>query len=187
MVNIRQKLYLVSFIVVLFVSACVLSGCAYTTGSLLPKHLKTIYVDNFNSEINIGEEVTQMSKYKLYRPGLEIDVTREIVDRFVFDGNLKLAKKEDANLILRGSVTEYLKQPLRYDGNDEVEEYRIRVVVNMKAFDTVNEEIMWEETAYSGEATYMTTGQFAISEDAARDEAIKDLARRVVERTVEGW
>ena len=162
-------------------------GCGYSTGSLLPSKLKAIYVDNFKNRIDIGREVTESSRYVLYRPGLENDVTNAIVDRFVFDGNLKIANKENADLILKGELTDYRQEALRYDASDNVEEYRIKIAVNIELVDTSADEVLWKEAGYIGEKTYKTTGRFAVSEDTAREEAIEDLARRIVERTVENW
>ena len=162
-------------------------GCGYSTGSLLPSRLKTVYVDNFKNRIDIGKEVTESSRYILYRPGLENDVTNAIVDRFVFDGNLEIAKKENADLILKGDLVDYRQEALRYDKVDNVEEYRIKIAVNIELVDMAANEVLWEEAGYIGEKTYKTTGRFAVSEDVAREEAIEDLARRIVERTVENW
>ena len=69
----------------------VTTGCGYSRGSLLPDHFKTIYVDNFKNSISIDNEVTEASRYSVYRPGLENDITNEIVERFVFDGNFATA------------------------------------------------------------------------------------------------
>lgn len=165
----------------------ILVGCGYTTGSLLPPRLKSIYVDNFKNRIDIGKEVTESAQYTLYRPGLENDITEAAVERFVFDGNLRIASKEDADLILRGSLVDYSQEALRYDGSDNVEEYRIRITVDIELVDVANDKLLWKEAGFAGESTYKTTGRFAASEDTARDEAIEDLARRIVERTVEGW
>jgi len=173
-----------------FILICVFilaGGCGYSTGSLLPARMKSIYVDNFKNKIDIGREVTESTRYALYRPGLQNSLTSEVVDRFAFDGNLKIAKKEDADLILTGDLVNYTQEPLRYDRNDEVEEYRIRIVVNIKLADVAEDEVLWKETGFSGEATYKTMGRFTTSEDTAREEALEDLARRIVERTIEGW
>ncbi len=175
---------LLSLTLFLIISAC---GCGYTTGSLLPSYLKTIYVDNFKNKIDIDREVTGSSRYMLYRPGLENEVTSDVVDRFVFDGNLKIEKREDADLILTGSLMDYQQEPLRYDDNDNVEEYRVRITVDIELKDVANDKILWTETGFAGEATYKTTGRLAASETTARQEAIEDLARRIVERTIEVW
>ncbi len=165
----------------------VCAGCGYTTGSLLPDDIKTIYVDNFKNRIDVGNEITSNSRYSLYRPGIENDVSAEIADQFVFDGNLKLTRKDAADLILSGELLEYRKEPLRYDSSDDVEEYRVSVVVSMVLTNTWKDEIFWEESSFAGEATYNVAGRLARSEDMARQEAIEDLARRVVERVVECW
>ena len=162
-------------------------GCGYSTGSLLSSNLKTIYVDNFKNKIDIGKEVTESQRYTLYRPGLESDVTNAIAERFALDGNLRIANKDKADLILKGNVVDYRQEALRYDGNDNVEEYRIKVSLDMELLDVANDKILWQEKGFVGESTYKTQGRLATSEDVARTEAIEDLARRIVERTVEGW
>jgi hypothetical protein len=53
--------------------------------------------------------------------------------------------------------------------------------------DNTTGEVYWEEPSFAGEATYFLTGAQAKSETAALDEALTDLARRVVERTVQNW
>ncbi len=166
---------------------CGSAGCGYSTGSLLPGHLKTIYVDNFKNEIQIGKEVTQAQQYTLYRPGLENEVTSAVIERFVFDGNLRIAHKEHADIMLTGSLADYRKEALRYDDDDVVEEYRIKIVVNLTLVDTVRDKVLWEEPGFTGEATYKTMGRSQASEESARDEALEDLSRRIVERTIERW
>lgn len=183
MVNLKKAIYNVLILAI----SCILPGCGYSTGSLLPTHLKTIYVDNFKNKIDIGQEVTEGLQYKLYRPGLENDVTTAIIQRFIFDGNLKIEKKDKADLLLTGELVEYRQDALRYDTNDNVEEYRVRVAVNLKLEEVSTGKVMWEDNGFVGESTYNMTGQFVVSEDTACAKAIEDLARRVVERTVEGW
>ena len=182
--SIKRKVIISAVSVFFTVTLC---GCGYSTGRLLPTRLQTVYVENFRNMIDVDKEVTEASRYTLYRPGLENDITEAVVNRFVFDGNLKIEDKEKADLILNGSLLAYLQDALRYDENDDVEVYRIKIIVDIELIDTETDEQMWEEKGFVGEETYKTTGQFATSEDVARDEAIEDLARRIVERTIEGW
>jgi hypothetical protein len=162
-------------------------GCGYSRGNLLPSNLKTIYIDNFKNAVDIDKEITEGARYTLYRPGLENDITEAVVERFVFDGNLKIASEKGADLILRGSLVDYRQEALRYDTNDDVEEYLIKITVDMELGDAANDKLLWKETGFTGEATYKTEGRLAASEDTAREEAIEDLARRIVERTIEEW
>lgn len=164
-----------------------LFGCGYTTGSLLPSHLKTIYVEDFKNKIDITNEPSDEGGFRIYRAGVETDITKEIIDQFIFDGHLRIVGKDDADLILSGELIDYYKQPLRYDKFDNVEEYRIIVTVNMVLRDTVEDRIMWKEDNFIGWDEYRLSGAFASSEDDARKAAIKDLADKIVEKVIEGW
>lgn len=164
-----------------------LSGCGYTTRSLLPSNFKSIYIDNFVNEIKIAAEQTDERMYRGYRPGLERDITKAVIDRFLFDGNLNISNDRDADLVLRGALMDYKRDALRYDANNNVEEYRILLIVNIELKDVRADKLVWEEKGFAGETTYRTTGTLAKSESTAVSDAAKDLARRIVERTVEGW
>ncbi len=164
-----------------------LLGCGYTTGSLLPSHLKTVYIETFKNMIDVSKEPSDKQGFMIYRPGVENDVTRKIIDQFIFDGNLRVVKKEDADLILRGGLKKYYKQPLRYDRFDNAEEYRIIVVVDIELFDAVGNKLMWKENDFIGYDTYRLAGAFASDEQEAREGAIEDLAEKTVEKVIEAW
>lgn len=163
------------------------NGCGYTTKSLLRPDLKTICVENFANKIPVTNETSDARMYIGYRPRLEYDVTKAISDRYLFDGNLRIADRKTANLILKGELVDFRKEPLRYDANDNVEEYRVRLVTNLELTDAKTGTLMWKEKAFAGESTYRTGGSLATSEVNALNEAKSDLARRIVERTIEGW
>ena len=171
----------------LFFSLCLVTGissCGYTTGSLLPSRLKMISVENFKNKVDYGSE----SRRNIYLPLLEVKVTNAVVDRFLFDGSLKIADSDTADLILRGELLSYDRSPLRYfENSDDVEEYRIHITVSLVLWDVANDEAMWQENRFVGESTYFTSGPLAVSEATAVEEALTDLARRIVERTIENW
>lgn len=175
------------FAMISVAAALLVSGCGYTTASLLPASFKTIYVDNFTNSINVTAEQSELRMYRGYRPGMETDITRQVKDRFIFDGNLKLAPLEKANLILKSELIDYRREPLRYDANDNIEEYRIKLIINMELQDAANGEVVWSEKGFAGETTYRVSGTGSKSESAALNDAITDLARRIVERTIEAW
>lgn len=181
-----RKLYLRKFAAMLLTALFFISGCGYTTRSLLPSEFKTIYVDNFVNKIKVAAESSDERMYRGYKPGMEIDVSKVIRDKYLFDGNLKIANSKDADLILKGELVDYRNESLRYDRNDNVLEYRIRMVVNLE-LQTKDGKTRWTENNFAGEALYNTTGPLAKSESTAIVEAEADLARRVVERTVEEW
>lgn len=181
-----RKLYLRKFAAMLLTVLFLISGCGYTTRSLLPSEFKTIYVDNFVNKIKVAAESSDERMYRGYKPGMEIDVSKVIRDKYLFDGNLKIANSKDADLILKGELVDYRNESLRYDRNDNVLEYRVRMVVNLE-LQTKDGKTRWTENNFAGEALYNTAGPLAKSESTAIVEAEADLARRVVERTVEEW
>ena len=169
------------------VFAFCINGCGYTTRSLLPPDLKSICVESFTNTIHIAEEQSDERMYRGYRPGMEADLTREVIDRYLFDGNLKVKSDQTADMLLSGELVDFRKEGLRYDENNNVEEYRVLLTVNLVLKDVRSGKVFWAEKGFTGEATYRTSGSLARGEESAIQDAAKDLARRIVERTVEGW
>ncbi len=165
-------------------------GCGYTARSMISDKFKTIYIVPFVNKIDITKETDAGYKYKIYRPMLETDITKAVTNKYLFDGNLRPAKSGSADLILKGELVEFRRDPLRYTDNNEVEEYRINIIVNLSLWDTKENKLVWEENGFTGDFTYFTsftTSGTPKSEDVAVNDAINDLARRIVERTVEQW
>jgi hypothetical protein len=164
-----------------------LSGCGYTTRSLIAGKYKTIHIAPFVNKVELTLESDSNSKYKVYRPMLETEVTKAVINKFLSDGNVKPVVEDMSDLSLKGELVEFRRDPLRYTSNDDVEEYRINIVVNMSLWDKKNNKLSWEENNFTGSATYFVTGVQAKTEDQAVQDAIKDLSRRIVERVVEQW
>ena len=158
-------------------------SCGYSTRSSISSAVHTIYIQPFKNSISF----TTDSKRNLYLPLLEVKVKNEIVDRFLFDGNLKISKEDHADWVLKGELKSYDRSGLRYSENDDVQEYRITITVALELWDQNKNELIWSEPSFSGEGTYFVSGSQASSEDSAVSAAMTDLARRVVERTVEDW
>jgi ABC-type uncharacterized transport system auxiliary subunit len=160
-----------------------IAGCGYTTGSLLPTNYKKIAVQPFQNKVSYTDENIR----GLYVPLLESNVRTAIIDRFVFDGNLHVADPDKADLILNGDLNSFEQDELRQDTNQNVQEYRIRIVVSLTLTDAATGKVLWKEPSFSGETTYFLTGPQAESQSAAVGTALTDLATRVVERTIENW
>ncbi len=177
---------------ILFICACVLclvpcvflSSCGYTTKSTLPSSIQTIRIDPFKNNIDF----TTGEGRNIYLPLLEVDARNAVIDRFMLDGNLKIAKEGEADLVLKGELKRYERSALRYTDDDDVQEYRVHITVSFEMWNAQDsEKPAWSEPNFVGEATYFVTGPLATTEENAIKEAIKDLARRIVERTIEDW
>lgn len=172
---------------ILFLIFSLVSGCGYSTRSLIDPNIKTIYVQPFENKINFGAEDSTYNRLKTYFPRLETDITKAVVDRYIFDGNLKVVKEEDADVILKGELIEYRRDVLRYETDEDVEEYRLNIVVNISLWNVKKNKPIWQEQGFTGETTYFTTGAKARSEQTALKGGIIDLAQRIVSRTIENW
>lgn len=178
--------YFFIFTIVLFVIFS-LAGCGYTTRSLIVGKFKTIYVEPFVNKVDVAQEAYSANRYRIYRPMLETDITKSVINKFLWDGNLKPVAKEAADLILKGDLVEFRRDALRYDDSDNVTEYRLNLVVNISLWDKKENKLVWKEDNFTGDTTYFTTGAQAKSEDTAMNDSLADLARRIVERAVEQW
>ena len=110
-----------------------LSGCGYTTKSLLSESIKTVYIPPVKNGIDMTAEVTDRNPFRPYRPGLEVDLTNALINRFIFDGTLKIATAENADLVVEASLVDYRRDALRYSEGDDIQEYRLSVSMDVHA------------------------------------------------------
>lgn len=175
-------------IAVLSVLYIFMGGCGYTTHAYVATTgYRTIYVAPFLNKVNTTSEFSEGSHFKAYFPLLENTITNAVVDRYSRDGNLKIVKEEDADLVLKGELANYRRDDMRTGTSDNPEEYRITLFVNLKLVDNKTKKVVWEKFEFAGDASYFTTGNFVKSESQALQDATSDLARRIVELTVEAW
>lgn len=170
-------------------AAClaVLTGCGYTSKTLLPDTVKTVHVEQVRNAIDITGEVTNRQSFKVYRPGVEVDLRNALIDRFVFDGHLKIAAADKADSILRTELLSFRRDPLRYNTDDSIQEFRITVSASVQFVDTKTGKEIWQISGISGDSDYFLSGPQSKSEDEAVAAALEDLARHVVENVLEVW
>jgi len=165
---------------------CSFNGCGYATKTVMPDNIRTIQIETFKNNIDITKEVSAKDKYEVYRPNLEVDLRDAVVNRIFLDGNLKMADRESADAVLEGQIVQYRKDPLRYQ-NEVVQEYRISLVCDIKLINQKDSKVLFEEENVTGDTTYFTTGALQKTETSALNDALLDLARRIVNRIVENW
>lgn len=163
-----------------------IAGCGYTTRSALSPELKTIYVAPFKNKIDITSENTR-NKYRTYTPGIEVVVTNALVDRFILDGHLKVVSQENADLVISGEIVDYRKDAVRYTVDNEVEEYRVNIIVDIALTNRHSNEVLWQVKDFGGDTSTFVKGNLAKSDATVIKEASNDLVRRIVEKTVEVW
>ncbi len=175
-----------NFALFIFAFMLCLAGCGYSTRIISPamEGIKTIYVEPFKNNVDYG---TERGEKNLYVPMMEVKVTEGVINRFITDGLLKISRSGEADIVLKGALLNYRRDGLRFDDDDNAQEYRITILVSLQLMNARTNEVLWTEPSFGGEATYFLTGSHAIPESEAIDKAVKDLAQRVIERTVEDW
>lgn len=163
-----------------------LSSCGYSSKMLLPDNIKTIHVLPMKNTIDLSGEATEQHRFRVYRPGIEVDMTNAVMNRFMFDGHLKVVSKEKADAIFESKLLDYRRDPVRYNDQDEVQEYRVSVIIEYVLYRARdNKEITRQRVG--GDTTFFLSGSHAITEDEAMAKAIDDTSRRVVESVTELW
>jgi len=157
-----------------------LAGCGYTTKTVLPRNIKTIFVETVKNKIPILE-------MRSYQQGLEMDITNAVIARLQVDGNLRVVPEGQADSILQMDLKNYEQEGLRFTQLESVEEYRMFIVMHLKLVDARTNEIIWEEPDFSGATEYYVTDIKQIGEQAAVEQAIDKLAKNIVDRIVEDW
>lgn len=170
-----------------WIGLLLIAGCGYTTRPGIAAHLQTIYVVPFVNKIDITQLTTGDARFPIYRHQMEVDLTNAVINRYQFTGLLRPASKERADCRLEGELVAFRRDALRYNPSQQVEEWRLSVVVNLRFHDQQAGTLLWQEQQFTGDTTYFALGANAESEAAALNRAITDLAQRIVERSVESW
>ncbi|MEI8011876.1 MAG: PAS domain-containing protein, partial [Candidatus Omnitrophota bacterium] len=93
--------------------AVMVAGCGYSTRSLISDQYRTIFVPPFENKINYMAQDNR----RIYIPGLEGKVREAVVGRYLFDGNLRIATEDAADLVLKGQLLGFEREELRLDQN----------------------------------------------------------------------
>ncbi len=148
-----------------------ISSCSYQSVSLYQG--KSIAVPIFKNET--------------YEPGIEVLTTNKIIEEFLVDGSLRVEKKDNADLLLSGRITNYTRHPVAFDpdNTDEVIQYSISITLEATLKGLEKEKVIWKDK-FSGKGFYYLKGTFQNTEKAVLKEAIRKAAKKIVERTIEG-
>lgn len=167
--------------------AASLPGCGYTATRMLPANYQTIYIEPIRNKIPITKEVTEKTGFITNFPELEERVTQTVINRFLFDGNLRVTNKpENADLVLNGDLLDFYRQPIRRKEDSTVEEYRLNLSASLTLRNRKG-ELLLQEPGLVADTTYFVTGPSSKPEATAVEDLVQDFSRRVVEWVIEYW
>ncbi|MGH7198745.1 MAG: LPS assembly lipoprotein LptE [Candidatus Omnitrophota bacterium] len=171
----------------LFIFLISFAGCGYTTKSLLSENIKTVHIAPVQNAINLSAEISDKDEFRVYRPGIEVEITNALINRFIFDGNLQVREAGSADAVVEAKLIDYRRDPLRYSKGDDVQEYRLSVYLDIIVTQASDKKVLWRDHGLVGDTTFFIAGPRAVSEDEAARKAVEDIARRVVDKTIEVW
>ena len=149
-------------------------SCGYTVRSGILQDIRTVNVALFENET--------------YEHAVEVDLARLLAREFIVDGGLSVSGLQAADARISGTIKEYILEPHVYgDEEADVEQYLLKIRAQVSLESLPAGEIIWVEDVIEGETAYHVEGPFAMTEAEARNEALRDLARRIVRRTVGAW
>jgi hypothetical protein len=169
-------------VIPLVVLVCMLSSCGYgftPVGGVIPEGARAIAIPAF---VNTTKE-----------PYADVEVTKAAVDEFLSDGRLKVVGPESADLVLRGTVVKFEMIPQSYTVDAYVQQYQVRIVVDVRLENAKTRQVLWQENGLSSVfvSSYpVTIGDITvtkIAKEAALKKASQDVAWTIRSRVLEGF
>lgn len=150
-----------------------LCGCLYTfTGSSLPSHLKTVEIPLFTNQS--------------LQPMVPDEITQEL-SRQLLAGNLLRVVDRNGDAVITGTVTSYTNDPFTFSASDtrqvSVQQYVVRIIADVEFTDRKKGTSLYKG-AVTGEGIYDLQKE---NEIIGRQKAVKDLAQRIMQNSVQGW
>lgn len=123
--------------------------------------------------------------------GLEEQLTASLIEYFMNDGRIRIARRSNADLILEGVITEVLKNPLAYDNRDRVVGYELTIHVRMRLVEPYDPNDPDDEpVVVAGPREFVVHGPSLLSHEIPRGRA-RDfstmLAEQVFSQFFEDW
>jgi len=168
--SLKKELRLLPVIVFGVFACC---GIYSFSGSGLPAHIRTVAVPIF------GNQTAEI--------GIRENLTDAVTEALVTDGRLRVLGRESADSIIEGTVVDYKEQAYTYDRSENVQEYIVRIYVDVSYQDVSNRRVLWEEKRMEGWGTYDVSIDPPEDIETGRERAIAKLAQDIVNKTLAGW
>lgn len=155
-------------IVCVAVVLCV--GCGYQANFPVPEGVSRIAVKVFKNDT-------------LYR-NADFEFTQQLIREINAKTPLKIVDASKADLVVSGRISHYQPHVLREGFEDQVEEYQLTIGVDV-IIERPDGTVFWEMKNIRRSANYsITRGE---TQRWAREEAMRELARKVVSLVFERW
>jgi hypothetical protein len=159
--------------------ALILCACSYSLFVNTYPYLKTIRIESFQN---------RSTQY-----AIEQDLDTSLHSDFQ-KGNLLDLVQKDPDCLLEGEILDYTNRIFSYDTNQQVKEYEVKILFQVKVTDLVKNTVIWEKDQLILSKTYLnpnlTSDQNTTepqSEADARTEIYHDLYDTIIKSTFQAW
>lgn len=149
------------------------SSCYSFTGASISPDTKTINIRQFS---NVAS---------LVNPRLSQLLTDAVRDKYTSQTSLNIIK-ENADLLLSGSISDYSIKPMAIQGNETAALNRLTVTINVNFQNRKNEKQSFD-TNFSRYKDYQSNLNFASVEDQLLKEIIDELVDDIFNKSVVNW
>ncbi len=147
------------------------AGCGYKMKFELPPHLRTFSVNTFRN--------------KTLERNLDFEFTEALIHEIAARTNLRVARPGEADLEISGEIESFDRHVLRRKRYDEKMEMRNLLSVNIEMRDTRKNVVFFQGRRIVERAEFsLNLGE---TPREARDELVRELARRVTALAFEPW
>lgn len=146
-----------NFLFIFFIS------CIYSFHGFFPKELKKVGIEVFENE---------SAKY-----GIEISITNNFIKGFEEDRRVEVVEIQRANLLIRGKIKDFIKNPHSFDQTGGVYEYKITITAEIEFINKIKNEEFLPKKSFSGWGIYKVPLE---DEETGIERASYDLVRKVI-------
>jgi hypothetical protein len=148
-----------------------ISGCGYTTKSLISRKINSIYIPIFENDT--------------FRRGLEFDLTSALKDEIMSNTKLRILQKDSADTILTGRIIKVTEGMLSSNVEDNIVESRVTISVYIKLVDRRTGRTLVEEENLKQSAEFIVKRGENIN--TASKESLVLLAKEIIFHLEEKW
>ena len=122
--------------------------------------------------------------------GLEDKLTLAVQQKFNQDGRWQITTEDQADGVVIGEISKYIQEPLAYDQNNVVTQYKLWILVNVSFYDKIRNLTLWTEPNLQGIVTYFSASSnnpHSLTDVEAQQQLWDQFAIDITTRTLEGF
>lgn len=143
--ELKRKLKKITSILLIF---CLIGCSYYSMAGSIPANINNVYIpliQNDTAEFEIAENLTS-----------------KIIQEIAIQNILKISENEESDSSILGVISSAIDGPFSFDSNEQVDEYRFSITVQIVWVDNENEKNLIEKT-------FTGFGNYSINNDPSSD------------------